>query len=127
MPSTRRTLRLYIVPALGSLRAEVLRPAHIEAAIASWVRGKRNDREPGVLSSRTVAHVFSTLRTILRWGVKMGMLVRNVAEAVDPPRFERKEMHALDPAGVAQLLQAAQGTDLRSNRRRGDRDGAPTR
>lgn len=105
-------IRLYLVPAIGSLRLEALRPAHIEAAIGAWARGKRNDRENGVLSSRTVAHAFNSLRTILRWGVKMGFLVRNVAEAVDSPRFDRKEMRVLDPVGVAQLLQAAQGTEL---------------
>ena len=44
----------------------------------------------------------------------MGMLARNAADAVEPPRFERKEMHALDPAGVTRLLKAAQGTDLRA-------------
>lgn len=106
-------VRLYIVPTLGSLRAEALRPAYIEAAIGKWAGGKRHDRERGVLSARSVAHLFNTLRTILRWGVKMGMLVRNAADAVEPPRFERKEMRALDPAGVARLLDAAQGTDLR--------------
>ena len=80
--------------------------------LARGSRGKRNDRESGVLSSRTVAHVFNTVRTMLRWGVKMGMLVRNVAEAVDPPRFERKEMHVARSRGVARLLHAAQGTEL---------------
>jgi len=107
-------VRLYIVPTLGSLRAEALRPAHIEAAIGRWARGKRHDRERGILSARSVGHLFNTLRTMLRWGVKMGMLVRNAADAVEPPRFERKEMRALDPAGVARLLEAAQGTDLRA-------------
>jgi integrase len=105
-------VRLYIVPALGSLRAEMLRPAHVEAAIGTWARGKRNDHEKGVLSSRSVAHLFNTLRTMLRWGVKMGMLVRNAADAAEPPRFQRKEMCALDPAGVARLLRAAQGSEL---------------
>ena len=38
-------IRLYIVPTLGSLRAEALRPAYIEAAIGKWARGERNDRE----------------------------------------------------------------------------------
>ena len=107
-------LRLYIVPTLGSLRAEALRPAQVEAAIGKWARGKRNDRERGVLSARSVGHLFNTLRTMLRWSVKMGMLVRNAADAVEPPRFERKEMHALDPAGITRLIEASQGTDLRA-------------
>ncbi len=107
-------VRLYIAPALGTLRAESLRSSHIEAALAAWACGKRNDRERGVLSSHSVAHVFNTLRTFLRWGVKMGLLVRNAADAIEPPRSERGEMRALDPAGVAQLLHAAQGSELQA-------------
>ena len=105
-------VRLYIVPAFGSLRAEALRPAHVEAALATWRRGKRNDGEKGALSARTIAHVFNTLRTLLRWAVRMGSLVRNVAEAVEPPRYERKEMRALDTPGIVTLLEAAVGTDF---------------
>jgi len=107
-------VRLYIAPALGSLRTEQLRPAHLEAAISAWSRGKRNDRERGALSPRTAAHVFNTVRTLLRWGARMGLVLRNAADAVEPPRFERKEMHVLDPAGVARLLRAAQGTELQA-------------
>ncbi len=107
-------VRLYIVPAFGSLRAESLRPSHVEAALAAWARGNRNDRERGMLSSRSVSHLFSTLRTFLRWSVKMGLVVRNAADAVDPPRFERKEMRVLDAAGVARLLRAAHGSELQT-------------
>ncbi len=105
-------VRLYIAPSLGSLRAEQMRPAHVESALAEWRHGNRNDKEQGALSPRTVAHVFNTLRTLLRWGVKMGTLVRNVADAVEPPRHERKEMRALESTGVAKLRKAAQGSDL---------------
>jgi integrase len=107
-------VRLYIIPTLGSLRAETLRPAHIEAAIAQLARGGRNDRQKGLLSARTVAHCLNTVRTMLRWAVKMGMLVRNVAESVDPPRSERHEMQALDAAGVAAVLEAAAETELQT-------------
>ena len=65
-------VRLYIVPTLGSLRAEALRPAYIEAAIGKWARGKRHDRERGVLSARSVAHLFNTLRTITAVGREDG-------------------------------------------------------
>ncbi|HVA29562.1 MAG TPA: tyrosine-type recombinase/integrase, partial [Candidatus Baltobacteraceae bacterium] len=67
-----------------------------------------------MLSARTVAHVFNTLRTLMRWAVRMGSLVRNVADAVEPPRYERREMRALDTAGVVALLKAAEGTDLQA-------------
>ncbi len=105
-------VRLYIVPSIGSHRAEALRPAHVEGALASWSRQQRNDGEKGVLSPRTVAHVYNTLRTLCRWGVKMGVLVRNPVEAVEPPKSVRREMRALDAAGVTELMLAARGTEL---------------
>ena len=108
----RSHARLYIVPRLGTLRCESLRPAHIESALAAWAISGRNDREKGRLSQRTVAHIFNTLRTMCRWAVKMGLLVRNPVDAIESPRVERHEMRALDSAGVASLLVAARGSDL---------------
>lgn len=96
------------------MRAESLRPAHIEAAFAAWASGTRKDKEQGAISQRTVAHIFNTLRTLLRWSVKMGALVRNPADAVGPPRYVRKEMRALDAVGVTELLAAARDTELQA-------------
>jgi integrase len=103
-------VRLYIEPSLGLLRAAQLRPGHVETAISAWSRCKRNDGN-AVRSRRAL---FNTVRTMLRWGARMGLVVRNAADSVDPPRFERKEMEVLDPAGVARLLRAAQGTELQA-------------
>ncbi len=110
--SYRAHVRLYIVPALGNLRADALRPAHVEKALATWATGGRHDRERGSLSQRSVAHIFNTLRSVCRWAVKMGVLLRNPAEAVDSPRVDRREMRALDLAGIAQLVAAARGSEL---------------
>ncbi|MFZ1123624.1 MAG: hypothetical protein WAN59_00605, partial [Candidatus Baltobacteraceae bacterium] len=63
-------VRLYLVPAFGGLRAEQLRPAHIEAAVAKWATGPRNDKEQGTLSPRSVKHALDTLRAALRWAVR---------------------------------------------------------
>ena len=97
--SYRAHVRLYIVPALGNVRADALRPPLIEKALSSWATGARNDRERGQLSQRTVAHIFNTLRSTCRWAVKMGLLLRNPVESVDSPRVDRREMRALDAAG----------------------------
>jgi len=40
--------------------------------------------------------------------------VRNVADAVEPPRFERTEMRALESSDVVELLKATEGTDLQA-------------
>jgi len=107
-------IRDYIVPALGSFRARDLRPAHIEAALAAWRAGPRKDRQRGHLSASTLKHLFNQLRTICRWGVRMGILTRNVIASIEPPKVVAKEMQALDADGVARLLSAAQSNDLQA-------------
>jgi integrase len=69
-------------------------------------------RRKGTLSSRSVKHALDTLRAALRWAVRMGILVRNPADAVSSIKVERKEMRALDAAGVAALVEAARGSEL---------------
>ncbi len=108
----RAHVRLYITPALGALRVDSIRSVHLETALAAWRRGPRNDRQHGVLSTRTVAHIFNTLRSLCRWGVKTGVLARNPTETVEPPRFVPTEMRALDANGIRGLLAAAHGSEL---------------
>jgi integrase len=106
-------VRLHIVPTLGGMRAETLRPAHIESTLAGSFSGGRKDRKKKQhLSQRSVRHILDTLRAICRWGLKTSILVRNPVDAVEPPKVDRKEMRALDPAGVAQLLDIVRGTAL---------------
>ena len=105
-------VRLYIAPTLGSTRADTLRPMHIESAISNWAKGSRKDGEGGNISARTLAHVFNTLRTMLRWAVRMGSIVRSPADSVDPPRYTNKEMTALDPGKFEDVLAAAEGTEF---------------
>ncbi|GAC1402047.1 MAG: hypothetical protein NVSMB64_01150 [Candidatus Velthaea sp.] len=40
------------------------------------------------------------------------MLLRNPVESVDSPRVDRREMRALDAAGISELLAGAAGTEL---------------
>lgn len=77
--------RLYIVPSIGGMRVEALRPAHIEATLASWISGSRNDRERGKLSESSVKHILDELRTICRWALMMGILTRNPVDAISSP------------------------------------------
>jgi len=105
-------MRDYVVPALGGHRADKLRPAHVEAALSSWVAAKRLDGSKGSISARSVRHVFDTLRAACRWATRMGILPRNPIDAVSPPTWQQREMRTLDATGVAALLKAAHGTEL---------------
>ena len=108
----RQRTRDYIVPAFGGMRARDVRPGHIEAALLGWIKGGRKDSEDGHLSEGTIRHIYNTLRTICRWGVRMGVLSRNPVDSVEPPRVATGEMHVLDAAGVTKLLSAARDSEF---------------
>jgi integrase len=104
--------RLYIIPKFGNRRARDLSPHHVDAALACWRAGKRNDKESKALSSRSVLHVFCTLRTLYRWAVRRQLVPSDPTQRIDPPRIQKREMQTLTPESIGQLLVAAQGTDL---------------
>jgi integrase len=56
-----------------------------------------------------VEYVHVTLSQALGQATRDGLVGRNVAEAVDPPKVPRREMRALTPAEVDALLTTAEG------------------
>jgi len=107
----RQIVNDYIVPSLGALRTDTIRPLDVADAVASWRKAK-SARLKCPLSSRSIRHSYDTLRTVCRWALRMGLLTKNPCDAVTPPRWEQREMSVLDSEGVAALLAAAKGTDL---------------
>jgi integrase len=57
-------------------------------------------------------HCHRVLRKALKHAVKWHLLIRNPADAADPPRAEHREMSTLDEEGVATLFEAVRGTRL---------------
>ena len=60
------------------------------------------------LSEQTVLHHHRLIFQALRWGVRMGTLARNVAEAVEPPRPKQYQARTLGWEEVYKFLQVAQ-------------------
>ena len=99
----------HLIPSLGGIALAQLHPSHIQGYYAKALVEGRCDGKGG-LAARTVVHHHRVLREALSHAVKWGLVGRNVADAVDPPRAVNKEMKALDSAGVLRLLDAARGT-----------------
>ena len=100
-----------LIPALGALPLAKLRPIDIEAFYAEAMRSGRYDGRGG-LSAQTVLHCHRVLSGALKQGVKLGLLARNPADAVDPPAVPKREMQTINEAETAWLFTAAQGTRL---------------
>ena len=93
-----------------------LSAVHIEAFEAGlqhdgYVKGRKRGRS---LTAQTVLHVHRTLSQALSHAVKTGVLFKNPAEQVKPPRPPSREIKILTKpeVAVATLLQAARLTYL---------------
>jgi site-specific recombinase XerC len=91
--------RKNIAPLLGGI-------ALTKLAYAKALASGRRDGSGG-LSARTVQHMHRVLSEALQQAVGWQMLARNPADAVKPPKVERKQMSVLDTDATIELIEAA--------------------
>lgn len=84
LESYARNVRAHIVPAIGGVPLQRLTPAHLNAMYADLLESGRSDGGGG-LSPRTVRYCHTIVRRSLQAAVKWGRVVRNVADAAEPP------------------------------------------
>jgi integrase len=102
-------VRRHITPALGALELTKLESRHLQSYYAkSLAIGRLNGN--GGLGNRSVQYQHRIISNALKHAVKMGVLSRNVAQTVDPPRLIRKPLSVLAPEDLARFLEAAKNT-----------------
>jgi integrase len=90
-------VRLHLLPTLGHQRLMTLAPQHVQALLdAKLAEG---------LSPRTVQYLHAILRRALGQAVRWGVVPRNVAALVSPPRVSRRELPVLTPDEARHLLE----------------------
>jgi integrase len=95
--------RKNLVPLLGTTVLAKLQPAAISSTYAKALASGRRDGKGG-LAPRTVHHMHRILRQALQQAVRWQILARNPADAVKPPRVERRKVVTLSADQAAQLL-----------------------
>ena len=110
----RGIVRHQISPRIGHIPMRKLSAVHIEAFETQlqrngYVKGKKRGRS---LTAQTVLHVHRALSQALGHAVRTGVLFKNPAEQVKPPRPPRQEIAMLTKPEVATLLRAAEATSL---------------
>jgi integrase len=93
-----------IIPHLGALSLQALRPAHIADWHSKLLTSGGKDGRP--LSARTVGHAHRVLHRALERALGTELIARNVAHAIQPPKVEDKEVEALRADQVAAVLTA---------------------
>ena len=94
-----RQIAQHLSRTLGACPLAKLAPAQIQASYAETLASGRRRRKPdgsietlGGLSAQTVHHHHRVLSEALKQAVRLGLIARNPAERVDPPRPARTEM-----------------------------------
>ena len=86
-----------IINSIGTIPLADLRPNHL----ANYYNDKSDSLSPG-----TIIKHHNLIRNCLSHAVKWNLIIRNVAEAVQPPRARKKEMRALSVPEIHTLLSA---------------------
>lgn len=85
--SYRRNIELHVIPALGHVRLQLLTPDHLDRFYA--------DRLSSGLATKSVRNLHTMLRKALKDAGRKNLVVRNVADAADPPSHQ--------PAGEGEM------------------------
>lgn len=90
---------VHILPVIGSVRLATLTPEHL--------RSLYRERLSAGYSARTIQHAHALLKQVLEQALADGLVLRNVSEAVKPPKSTSKEINPLSPEETRRLLSAA--------------------
>lgn len=90
----------YIAPCLGGVQMQVLSPRHVQG-LHKWMLDKG-------LSNQSVVHAHRVLSKALKDAVEWGIITKNPAVSVSPPRPERQEVGVWDMATITQFMEASQ-------------------
>lgn len=101
----------HLVPGLGPIPLDKLRPAHIQDYYTKARESGRLDGRGG-LSAKTVLHYHRLLHLALEEAVNWQLIARNPCDAVKPPRAEYHEMHVLTQEQISRLLTEATSAGL---------------
>lgn len=99
-------LRRHVASRVGHVPVQKLTAGDLMAIYAAMAKDGRSDR--------TKLHAHRAAHTMLRNGVQWGIVARNVAAAIDPPRVRSKEIVIPTPEQISIILTALQDTPLYS-------------
>ena len=90
-------IRNHILPEIGEIKLTQLTPAHLQNLYSQKLKSG--------LSKRTVKYIHTIMHQTLDQALKWGLVVRNVADAVDAPQPDKKPVEPLTQPQVQRLLE----------------------
>ncbi len=101
-------LDAYVIPTLGAVELQQLTPGHLSVLYRELLASGRRHR-PGGLAAKTVRNVHVLIHRALRDAVRWGYVVRNVADAANPPKVKPAEFQVWTPAQLRAFLSHVEG------------------
>ncbi|MGH7536430.1 MAG: tyrosine-type recombinase/integrase, partial [Gemmatimonadales bacterium] len=95
-------LRLHVVPSIGKVRLDRVRPAHVQQVMDEMLGAG--------LAPGTVVRARSVLGKAMRRAVAWGLIPANPVHAVSPPRPERPQLAVPTPGELLELVRVVEGT-----------------
>jgi len=93
-------VRLHAIPWIGQVSLARLTPQHLQRLYG--------DRQEAGLSAMSVRHLHAVLHRALQQATRWGLVARNVADLVTPPRAAHHEMQTLSPEQARGFLRAVE-------------------
>lgn len=101
----------HIKPFLGNVYLEDLKPLHLQNFYEEKLKnGKLNSS--GSLSARTVLAIHRIIHSALEQAVKWQLVIRNVADAVEPPKAKKYDAKYLTDKQTEELIKIAKQSDI---------------
>lgn len=101
----------HIKPYLSNIYLEDLKPLHLQNFYQEKLEnGQLNNK--GCLSSRTVLAMHRIIHSALEQAVKWQLVIRNVADAVEPPKAKKYEAKYLTDKQTEELIKIARKSDI---------------
>ena len=102
-------VRTHLIPSLGKILLTQLKPEHLQHLYSQKLSTGRSDGKGG-LSNRTVRYCHATMHKALSSAVKLGIISRNVADAVEAPKVHRHELRTMNETDIHLFLEYAKTT-----------------
>jgi len=97
-------VRVHVIPRIGKIKLARLSPADLQRVYA--------DLTTAGLSPKSVRHVHVLIHNMLEKAVRWDVMIRNVADLVEPPRVPPRDLVVLDGTQARAFLTACRGHRL---------------
>ena len=107
----RQYTESHIKPILGNIEIEKLTPMHLQTFYSNKLKNEKTEGKNS-LSKGTIKTIHLAIHCALEKAVKWQIVMRNIADSVEPPKVEKLKIKVLSEEETNKLIEKARGTDI---------------